>query len=114
MWRAERYAERQSPWHGRLIHALRTYGDDSTSVGDALRRAAADLGVGADGRGFEAVAELVVAAAEAREAVPAGMAASARLGCDQLPSAERAGQSVYQARDTVEHRRDPQTPRTRP
>ena len=38
----------------------------STSVGDALCRAAAGLGVEADGRGFEALAEVVVVAAEAR------------------------------------------------
>jgi hypothetical protein len=36
-------------------------GDDSTSVGDALHRAAADLGIEAGGRSFEALAERVVA-----------------------------------------------------
>jgi hypothetical protein len=47
---AERYAEREAAWHGRLIRALRSYGDDSTSVGEAVRRAAADLGVDQAGR----------------------------------------------------------------
>ncbi len=46
-------------WHGRLIRALRPYGDDSTSVGEAVRRAAADLGVVADGCSFEEIAGLV-------------------------------------------------------
>ncbi len=30
---ADRYAETQARWHGRLIRALRPYSDDSTSVG---------------------------------------------------------------------------------
>lgn len=40
---AERYAGRRARWHGRLVRALRQHGDDGTSLGDALRRAAADL-----------------------------------------------------------------------
>jgi hypothetical protein len=48
-------AEHHARWHGRLIRALRPYGDDSTSVGDALRWAPADLGGQADGGGFEAL-----------------------------------------------------------
>jgi hypothetical protein len=43
------------------IRALRPYGDDSTIAGDAVRRAAADLAIEEDGRGFEAFAELAVA-----------------------------------------------------
>ena len=58
---ATRYSERQVRWHERLIRALRPHGDDGTSVGDALCRAAADLRIEAGGRGFEAPAELVVA-----------------------------------------------------
>ena len=54
-----------------MIRALRPYGDDSTSVGDALRRAAADLGIEADGRAG-ALAEMVMAAAEARGGAAAG------------------------------------------
>ena len=38
------YAASQARRHGRVIRALQPDGDDSTSVGDALRRAAADLG----------------------------------------------------------------------
>jgi flavin-dependent dehydrogenase len=65
---AQRYAARQAAWHGRLIRALRPHGDDVTSVGEAVRRAAGGLGVEAGGRGFEALAELVVAAEGARGA----------------------------------------------
>lgn len=63
---ALRYEERQARSHGRLIAALRPYGDRTTSVDDAMRRAAADLGIEADGRGFHQLASLVVVAAEAR------------------------------------------------
>jgi len=42
---AERYAEKQARWHGRLIRALRPYGDRSTSVGEAVQRTAQDLGI---------------------------------------------------------------------
>ena len=62
----QRYEEKQLQRHGRLIAALRPYGDRTTSVGDAVRRAAADLGVDATARGFDELANLVVAAAEAR------------------------------------------------
>lgn len=65
---AERFAARQAPWHGRLIRALRPYGDYSTSVGEALCRAAADLG-GRRGRArFRRWAGAVVAAAEGNDA----------------------------------------------
>ncbi len=47
---ARRYEEAQAQWHGRLIRAVRPYGDDSTSVGDAVRRAAVDLRIDAAGR----------------------------------------------------------------
>jgi hypothetical protein len=43
-------------------------GDNSTSVGEAVQRVAADLGIDADGRSFEEVAGLVGAAAGARGA----------------------------------------------
>ncbi len=68
---AERYFERQVAWHGRLLRALRPYGDDSTSVGDAFRRAAADIGIDPAGRSLEDLAELVVAA-EAGDGEAAG------------------------------------------
>ncbi len=64
---AERRAERQAAWHGRLNRALRPYGDNSASVG-----AAADLGIDADGRSFHDLAERVVAAAEANGRAHAG------------------------------------------
>jgi len=60
---ALRYDEAPMRWHERLIRALRRYGDRGTSVGEVPRRAAADHGIDAAGRGFEALAELVVAAA---------------------------------------------------
>ena len=59
-------------WRRRLIRALRPYGDRSTSVGEAVERAARDLGVERNGRSFEEFAGLVVAAAEARSGVSAG------------------------------------------
>jgi hypothetical protein len=62
----ERYSARQPQWHGRLIRELRPYGDDSTSVGEAVRRTAADLGIDSAVRCFEAPAEVMVAAKEAR------------------------------------------------
>ena len=62
----ERYEEKQMRWHGRLIRALRPYGDRSTSVGDAVYRAAVDHGIDPAGRGFDELTKLVVAAAEAR------------------------------------------------
>ena len=37
-----RYEKEQARWHGRLIHALRPYEDRSTSVGEAVERAARD------------------------------------------------------------------------
>jgi hypothetical protein len=55
-----------------VIRALRPYGDDSTSVGDALRRAAPGLGVEADGRSIHDLAERVVVAAEAEGGATAG------------------------------------------
>lgn len=55
---AQQYEVRQLRGHGRLIRVLRPYGGNSTSVGDALHRATADLGIEADRRGFEAVAGL--------------------------------------------------------
>jgi hypothetical protein len=58
---AERYSVWHAAGHGRLVRALRLCGDDSTSVGDAVRRAAADLAVEADGRSFQEVAVRVVA-----------------------------------------------------
>ena len=69
---AERYTERQSRWHGRLIRALRPYGNRGMSVGEAVRRAAQDLGIERNGRSFEEFAGLVVAAAEARDGAAAG------------------------------------------
>jgi hypothetical protein len=54
-----RRTARQAARHGRLIRALRPHGDDSTSVGEAVRRAAAELGLEADGRGFEDLAGLM-------------------------------------------------------
>jgi hypothetical protein len=63
---AGRYERKQARWDGRLIRALRPYGDRSTSVSEAVRRAALDLGIAQDGRSFEEFAGLVVAAAEAR------------------------------------------------
>jgi hypothetical protein len=63
---AERYAARKAVWHGRVIRALRPCGDGSTCVGDAVRWAAADLGVEAAGRSFEEIAGLVTVAVEAR------------------------------------------------
>ncbi len=68
---AAQYTERQMRWHGRLIRALRPYGDDSTSVGDAFRRADADIGIDPAGRSLEDLAELVGAAAEAGDGVSA-------------------------------------------
>ena len=62
-----RYQERHARWHGRLISALRPYGDRSTSVGEAVERAARDLGIERNGRSFEEFAGLVVASAEARD-----------------------------------------------
>jgi hypothetical protein len=55
---AERYDEKQAEWHGR--------------VGEAVRRAAGDLGIDPTGRSFDELMRLVVAAAEARGAAPAG------------------------------------------
>jgi hypothetical protein len=69
---AGRNAETQARWHGRLIRALRPYGDRSTSVSDAVRRAAQDLGVERNGRSFEEFAGQVVAAAEARDRAMTG------------------------------------------
>jgi hypothetical protein len=60
------YEAKQARWQSRLIRALRPYGDRNTSVGEAVRRAALDLGIAQDGRSFEEFAGLVVAAAEAR------------------------------------------------
>jgi hypothetical protein len=56
----------------RPIRALRPYGDDSTFVGEALRRAAADLGIDADGRSFDHFAGVAVAAPEATGGAAAG------------------------------------------
>jgi hypothetical protein len=67
---AHRYADQQTRWHSRLIRALERYGDDATSVGDALHRAAADLGIEAIGRTPEELAELVMVAADAKAAAP--------------------------------------------
>ena len=67
---ASTYAGRQARWHGRLMRAIAPYGDDSASVGEALHRAAADLWIEATGRTSEELAELVMAAAEARAAAP--------------------------------------------
>jgi hypothetical protein len=64
---AGRYAAKQARWHDRLIRALRPYGDRSTSVGEAVRRAAQDLGIEQGGRSFEEFAGLVVAAAGAQD-----------------------------------------------
>jgi hypothetical protein len=69
---ADRYAARQARWHARLIRALRPYGDRSTSVGEAVRPAAQDLGIEQGGRSFEEFAGLVVAAMEARGGAAAG------------------------------------------
>ena len=64
---AQRYSAKQTAWHGRLIRALRPYGDRSTSIGQAVQRAAQGLGIERNGRTFEEYAGLVVAAAEARD-----------------------------------------------
>ncbi|TMC09175.1 MAG: hypothetical protein E6J41_11200 [Chloroflexi bacterium] len=69
---AQRYDEKQLRWHRRLVGALGPYGDDAPSVGEAVRRAAVDLGVEQGGRSFEEFADLVVAAAEARGTAAAG------------------------------------------
>ena len=67
-----RYEEGQASWHRRLIRALQPYGDRSTSVGEAVERAARDLGVERNGRSFEEFAGLVVAAADVRGGAAAG------------------------------------------
>jgi hypothetical protein len=67
---AYRYSGRQVRWHDRLLRAIAPYGDDSTSVAEALRRAAADLGVEAKGHTADELAELVMAAAETKAAAP--------------------------------------------
>ena len=67
---AQRYERKQARWHGRLIAALRPYGDRTTSVGDAVRRAAADFGIDPAGLGFDQLAELVMVAAEAKAEAP--------------------------------------------
>jgi hypothetical protein len=69
---AQRYNETQLRWHRRLILALRPYGDRGTSVGEAVRRAAQDLGIEQGGRSFEEFAGLVGAAVEARHGAMAG------------------------------------------
>ena len=69
---AQQYQEGQMRWHSRLIRALRPYGDRSTSVGEAMRRAARDLGIERGARSFEEFAGFVVAAAEARDGAAAG------------------------------------------
>jgi hypothetical protein len=69
---AQRHAASHARRRGRLIHALRPYVDRSTSVGEAMRSAAQDLGIEQDGRSFEEFAGLVVAAAEARHGAAAG------------------------------------------
>jgi alkanesulfonate monooxygenase SsuD/methylene tetrahydromethanopterin reductase-like flavin-dependent oxidoreductase (luciferase family) len=61
-----RYGERQARRHGRLIAALRPYGDNTTPVADAVRRAAADFGIDPAGLSFDRLAELVMVAAEAK------------------------------------------------
>jgi hypothetical protein len=53
---AQRYEEKQLRWHRRLSAALRPYGDRTTSVGDAVRQAAADLRIDATDRGFDELA----------------------------------------------------------
>jgi len=63
---AQQYQDQQMRWHRRLSHALQPYGDRNTSVGEAVRRAARDLGIEQGERSFEEFAELVVADAEAR------------------------------------------------
>jgi hypothetical protein len=63
---------RQAQRHEHLISALRPYGDRSTSIGEAVRHAAQDLGSEQAGRSFEDFAGLVVAAAEARHGATAG------------------------------------------
>ena len=83
---ARRYEEKQAQRHERLIRALRPYGDRSTSVGDAVRRAASDLGIDATDRGFDELARLVVAAAEARAGSPeAGLFATDARSCRSAP-----------------------------
>lgn len=67
-----RYAEQLARWHARLTRALRPYGDQGASVGEAVERAARDLGIEQAGRSFEEFAGLVVAAAEARNGSAAG------------------------------------------
>ena len=67
---AQRYAEKQAQRHGRLLAALRPHGNRTTSVGGAVRRASAELGIDAADRGFDELASLVVVAAEARGGSP--------------------------------------------
>jgi hypothetical protein len=67
-----RYQRGQARWYDRLRRALHGYSDRSTSVGEAVRRAAQDLGIERGGRSFEELAGLVVAAAEARDGKAAG------------------------------------------
>ncbi len=67
---ARRYAERQARSQGCPIRVLRPYGDDSTSVGDALRRWT--LGINVEGRSFDDLTLLVMAAAEAGGGATAG------------------------------------------
>jgi hypothetical protein len=69
---AQRYADQQASWHSRLLRVLEPYADDRTSVGDALHRAATDLGIETTGRTPEELAELVMAASEARGRESAG------------------------------------------
>jgi hypothetical protein len=87
---ANGYSERQAAWHGRLIRALQPYGAGSTSVGEAVRRAAQDLGIEQGERSFEEFAGLVVAAAEpdfdSREAVKVGLSYGTIHGAGEGPS----------------------------
>jgi hypothetical protein len=71
---AQRYNEKQLQWHRRLVGALGPYGGDTTSIGEAVRRAAQELGIEQGGRSFEEFAKLVVAAAEARPRATQGSA----------------------------------------
>jgi len=70
--RCRRRPERNAARPGRLIRVLRPYGDRRTSVSEAVRRTARDLGVEQGGRSFEEFVGLVVAAAEARDGAAAG------------------------------------------
>jgi hypothetical protein len=74
---AERYAEHQMRWHNPQIRACGRTETAVRPVGEAVQRAAQDLGTERHGQSFKEFAGLVITAAEAR-----GRAAAARPGGD--------------------------------